>query len=185
MQLILRHHHSLTSWWAFHQPQHVWRNMFFQICIRSQTCSFHTREDAKNCMTGFFLKHFCNGTEFRSFCLKSFLLCCLMFLRNFSLAVSLGLRTWCGRRRSSFLPLTIAQVSLCKFVMTETTLVSFWTLSMCLPLKNTLPLSSRRRGFLSFLTFGDWPSFHNFARDCEVSLSHHLISMWFYKRFQS
>ena len=43
MQPILSHHLSLTSCWASPQPQRVWRNMFFQTCIQSQTCSFwHT-----------------------------------------------------------------------------------------------------------------------------------------------
>ena len=46
--------------------------------------------------------------------------------------------------------------------------------------ENTLPLS-----FLSFLTLGDWSSFHNFALDCEASSSHHLINMKFYRCLQS
>ena len=53
MQLILSHHLFLTFCWAFHQPQHVWRNIFFHIYFRSQTCSFDTREDAKFYLTGF------------------------------------------------------------------------------------------------------------------------------------
>ena len=34
---------------------------------------------------------------------------------------------------------------------------------------------------LSFVTLGDWSSFHNFASDSEVSSAHHLINMKFYR----
>ena len=69
--------------------------------------------------------------EFRSFCLKSFHLCCLMFLRI-------------------FLPRRQSWPSNLVLVMTETTWISFRTLSMCLPLKTlsnfplwvTAPLST-------------------------------------------
>ena len=63
-----------------------------------------------------------------------------------SLAVSLFcLRMGCRRRRSSFSSLTTVQISLYLFIMTETTWVSFWTLSMCLPPKTLSPLSSQRK----------------------------------------
>ena len=101
----------------------------------------------------------------------------------FSPFVSLGLRVWCRRRRPSFY-LTTAQVSLCKFVMTEITWVSFGTLSMCFSL-NTLSRFPFYAGFLYCLTLGDWSSLHNFAPDSEVSSFHHLINMKFYRCFQS
>ena len=136
-----RTHLSSTFCWAFPPPQHVKRNMFFHICIQSQTCSFDTREDANSYMTGF--SNFCNGTEFRS---------------------------------SS---LTTVQVSLYQSDMTETTWVSCWTLSMCLPLKTLSPFPLNV-GVLSFLTLGDCSPFHNIVLDSEVSSSHHLINMKFY-----
>ena len=63
----------------------------------------------------------------------------------------------CRRRRSSFLSLTFVTVSRGLCVMTETTWVSFGTLTMCLPLQTLshLPLNV---GFLSFLTLGDCSS---------------------------
>ena len=119
--------------------------------------------------------------EVLSFNLKRCPHWCKKFVwRFFSHFVSLGLRIWCGRRRSSFSSLTTAQVSLNLFVMTETTWASFRTLSMCFPL-NTLSHFPLYVGFLSFLTLGDWSSFHNFASDSEVSSSHHLINMMFYR----
>ena len=55
---------------------------------------------------------------------------------------------------------------------------------MCLPLKtrSSFPLYL---GFLSFLTLGDYSTFRNLAPDSEVSSSHHLINMKFYRRLQS
>ena len=55
--------------------------MFFHICIRSQACSFDTRKGAKIYMAGFY--NFGISTEFCTFCLKSFHLCCLMVLKIF------------------------------------------------------------------------------------------------------
>ena len=94
----------------------------------------------------------------------------------FSCFVSLGLQIWCGRRRSSFSSLTIVHVSLYQFVTTATAWVSFWPLSMCLPLK-TLSHFPLNVGFLSLLTLGDCSTLHNFASDSEVSSSHHLIKI--------
>ena len=100
MQLILSHHLSLTFCWAFLLAQQVnRRNTPFHAWITLLTCSFDTRND-NIYMTGFYKS--CIGMEFRSFCLKSDTLCCLMFLRIFFPFVSLCLRIWCGRRRSSF-----------------------------------------------------------------------------------
>ena len=53
MQLILSHHLSLFFCWASPQPQHVGIGIFRHICIRSQTCSFDTREDSRIYMTNF------------------------------------------------------------------------------------------------------------------------------------
>ena len=57
--------------------------------------------------------------------------------------------------------------------------VSFGTLSMCLPLKTPLNV-----GFLSFLTLGNWSSFHNIAPNPDVWSSHHLINVKFYTCLQ-
>ena len=72
------------------QPQHVWRNLFFQICIQSQTWQFWHTGGCQNSRDGFFLKknNFCNGMEFRSFCLKSFHLVLPDVLADFSLPSS-------------------------------------------------------------------------------------------------
>ena len=119
--------------------------------------------------------------EVLSYGLKRCPHCCQKIVwRFFSHFVSLGLRIWCGRRQSSFSSLTTVQVSLNLFVMTETTWASFRTLSMCFPL-NTLSHFALHGGFLSCLTLGDWFSFHNVASDSEVSSSHHLINMKFYR----
>ena len=66
------------------------------------------------------------------------------------LAVSLCLRVGCRRRRSFFLSLTFATAAGGHNVMTETAWVSSGTLSMCLQLKNTLPLSFQRKRSLLF-----------------------------------
>ena len=63
MELILSHHLSFAFCWAFHQPQHVWRNIFFQKCIRPQTCSFLTRGRMPKLTWRFFII-FCIGTGF-------------------------------------------------------------------------------------------------------------------------
>ena len=119
--------------------------------------------------------------EVLSFGLKRCPHCCQKFVWGFfSPLVRLDLRIECGRKRSSFSSLTTVQVSLNLFVMAETTWASFRTLSMCFPL-NTLSHFALHGGFLSFLTLGDWSSFHNFASDSEVSSSHHLINMKFYR----
>ena len=58
-------------------------------------------------------------------------------------------------------------------------IVSFGTLSVCLPLGTPLHV-----GFLSFLTLGNWSSFHNIAPNPDVWSSHHLINMKFYSCLQ-
>ena len=96
-----------------------------------------------------------------------------------SLAVSLFcLRMGCGRRRSPFSSLAFTLASRGQRVTTETAWVSFGTLSMCFPLKTLshLPLNV---GFVSFLTLGNWSSFHTIVSDSEISISHHLIIMKF------
>ena len=89
-------------------------------------------------------------------------------------AVSLGLRIRCGRGRLSFSSLTSATVSRGWF-MTETTWVSFRTLSMWFPLK-TFSHFPGNVGFLSFLILGHCSSLNNFVPDSEVLSSHHLIN---------
>ena len=59
--------------------------------------------------------------------------------------------------------------------MTETTWVSFRTLSMWFPLK-TFSHFPRNVGFLSFLIFGHCSSLNNFVLDSEVLSSHHLVN---------
>ena len=98
-----------------------------------------------------------------------------------SLAVSLFcLRMGCRRRRSSFSSPTLATVSRGLCVVTETTWVCFQTVSLGLPLKS-LSHFPRNVGFFSFLTLGYWSSFHNFAPNSEISSSHHLIILKFYR----
>ena len=73
------------------------------------------------------------------------------FLWGFlSLAASLLLRIWCGRRRSSFRSLIFATAAGSHSVMTETAWVSFWNI---VHVPSTLRLSSQR--WLSFL-FDSW-----------------------------
>ena len=109
---------------------------------------------------------------------RSFISVSWIFRGFFSLAVSLGLRTWCKRRRLSFSSVTPATVS-CGWVMVETAWVSFGTLSTCLQLKTPshFPLNVN---FVTFLTHGHNSSFHNFVPDTGISSSHHLINMKFY-----
>ena len=72
---------------------------------------------------------------------------------NFRLLSIFAFEFGAGERRSSFSPLRFASVSSSECIMTETTWVSFWTLSSCFPLIaiSHLPLNV---GFLSFLTPG-------------------------------
>ena len=169
MQLILSHNLSLTLCWTSPQPQHVWRNMFFHICIQSQTWSFDTREDAKIYMTVFFCDNFCNGTDFRSFCLKSFHLCCLVFLRMF-----LSLRQYWPsnlvRRKTIVLFVSDHRTSLLVLVRHDWNYMSL--------LLNTVHVPSTENT-LSFLILGDCSSLHNFVLDSERSSSHQLLNMNF------
>ena len=102
-----------------------------------KTCIFDTREDSK--FTWRVLDNFCYGTEFRSFCLKSCPLCCLMFFWGFSPFVILGLRVWRGRRRS------VSDHCTCLLVLVS----HDWN---CM--RNSLPLSSQLR--LSILSDSWW-----------------------------
>ena len=113
--------------------------------------------------------------EFRSFYLKSFPLCCLIPVEGFCPSPSIfAFKLVCGRRRSSFSSLGSATVSRSNCVMTETSWVSFGTVSMCLPLK-TLSHFPLNVGFLSFLTLGDWSSFHNIALE---TLKFRVLIIW-------
>ena len=102
-----------------------------------------------------------------------------------SLAVSLFcLRMGCRRRRSSFSSLTTVQISLYLFIMTETTWVSFWTLSMCLPPK-TLSHFPLNASFLPFWPLVTDPLSTTSSRTLKLPV---LIiwSIWsFYRRLQS
>ena len=69
-----------------------------------------------------------------------------------------------------------------RLLTSETTKVSFGTLSMCLPLK-TLSHFPLNVGFVSSLTLRNWSSFHNIVPGPEVSSSHHLINMKFHSIF--
>ena len=132
-QLNHSHHFSSTFCWAAHQPQRVGMDICRQICTRIQTCNLDTREGANNYMTDSY--SFPWGT-FRHGILP------LVSSRALTTAawtfweyipVSLCLRFWCRRGRLSFLSL-IASVSR-RWIRTETTWVSFRTLSNCSPLK--------------------------------------------------
>ena len=171
MQPILSHHLSLTSCWASPQPQHVWRNMFFQTCIQSQTCSFCHTEDAKFYMTCFF--KFWVGMESRSSYLKSFPLRCLILLMVFVPRRQSLPSNW---MRENMIILFVSDQRHCfqrQCVMTETTWGSFGTLSMCRPLKTLLHFP-HNVGFVSFSTLGDWSSSHHIVPNPEVSSSEGL-----------
>ena len=101
----------------------------------------------------------------------------------YSLSVSVGLRIWCGRGRLCFLSVNSTTVSSGSF-MTETTWVSFRTLSSCFPLIafSHFPLNV---SFLSFLTVGLCSSLNNFVPDSEISSCHRLINMKSYRCLQS
>ena len=143
MQLILSHHLSSTSCWASPQSQHVWRNM----AIHASSLRLVVLKDAKFYMTVFY--KLCNGTEFRSFCLKSFHLSCLMFLTTFL------------PRRQSWPSNLVRERTIVLFVSDHRTSLLVpvchdWNnMSLILNIvhvsstENTLPLSSQRR--LSFL----------------------------------
>ena len=100
---------------------------------------FDTLEDAKMYMTGF--HYFRNSTEFRSFCLKIFPLCSLMFFEDVSLP-------------SSVLAFVIGAGEEDRLVSDHRTsllvLVCLDCVSLLLnifhvpPTENTLPLSSQR-----------------------------------------
>ena len=83
----------------------------------------------------------------------------------------LCLRVRCKRRRSPFSSLT-STVSRSHCLMTRTTQVSFGTLSMYFPLKTLFSHFPLNVNFLSFLTLGDWSSFHNIVPNPEISSSH-------------
>ena len=117
-----------------------------------QTYNSDVREDAKTYMTVFF---------FLQFLCRQIIELLLSEPSSLFFTVGLCLRIWCGRRRSSFSSLTFHPVARGYFVMTETARVSVGTLSMCFPLI-TLSHFHLNVGFLSFLTLGDWSSFHNF-----------------------
>ena len=171
MQLVLSHHLSVTSCRAFPQPQRVWRNMFFQIGIRSQTCSFDTGEDAKISMTGFDI--FCDGSV--AWC----------FLRIFS-----SLRQSCPsnlvREKTIVLFVSDHRTSLLLLVCDDWNYMSllFENCPCAFHWKHS-PTFLSTWAFFPFLTLGDCSSFHNFVLECEVSSSHHLINMKFYRRLQS
>ena len=127
------------------------RNRHFRhICIRSQTCSYDIREDARIYMTNFYT--FVTARNLAPFvCRASFLACFWKFCFPF---VSLGLWVWCRRRRSSFGSLATVQVSLYQFVMTETTWVPIKNIVHAPSTEHALTLSSQRR--LSFLLNSWW-----------------------------
>ena len=157
-QLIILHHLSLTLCWAFALPQHVWNGVCRHVHILFQTCNSDTREDAKTYMTFFSLSphEFCFllPDPCEDVCPSPSVLFCL----------------W-------------RPVSRSLDVMTETAWISFGTLSVRLPLE-TLSYCPLNASSFSFLTLGDWSSFHNIAPDPEVLSSHNLINMKFYRCLQ-
>ena len=147
----LRKTFSSTSCWAFILPQHVGndtcshKNNFFRLGIQ-------TREDARIHMTDFF--RIWIGMEFHS-SLSSILVCCLIFVRIFvprrqSVLLLNGMREHTIDR--PFLSLIFALVSRGLKVMTETTWISFGSLSMWFPLK-TLFFFPLYVGFCFFFDF--------------------------------
>ena len=175
MQLVLFAPSSLTFHWAFPRASTCLKNTCsskFASTVWRLTSSFDTREDAKHLHD----RCFCNFCKLHGVLQSLSSLLPHVFEDFLTLQSNLGLRIWCGRRRSFFSSLTTFQVSSYQSVMTETTWVSFWTLSMCLPLK-TLSHFPLNVGFLSFLTLCDCSSFHNLVPNPEVSSSHHLINM--------
>ena len=150
-QLILSHHLSLTFCWAFPLPRHVQRITSFLVCIRSQTCSFDTREEASIYMRGFYKSWI--GMELRSFYLQSFPLCCLILLR-----VCLPLRqSWPSNlvREKTIVLLVSDLCHRCRRSLSHdwNCMSLFWNIVHVPSTENTLPLSSQRRR--SFL-FDSW-----------------------------
>ena len=76
-------------------------------CIQSQTCSF---EGCQILHDGFFT-NCVTARNLAPFVWRAFICVAWCFWWFFSLVVSLGLRIWCGRGRSSFSSLTTVQVS--------------------------------------------------------------------------
>ena len=151
MQRNLSHNFSSTFCWASHQPQHALRNMFFHICIRSQTCSFETREDTKIYMTGFLTKPV-SAWNFAPFVWRDFLFVAWCFRGVF---VSL---------RQSWPSNLVRERTIVFFVWKHRHcfqgLIDDWNCTSLLSnivhlfsTESILPLSSRRR--LSFL-FDSW-----------------------------
>ena len=159
MQLILLHHH-------------VEIGIFRQTCIHSETCSFDTLEDADIYMTGFY--NFCIGTESDFFC-QRFHLCCLFhrqsLLREKTIVLFVSDHCHCCQRL------------LCH----DWNYMSLLWNIVHLPStkKHSLSHFPLQVGFLSLLTLGDCSSFHNFVPNPEVSTSHHLTNLKFYRCLQS
>ena len=121
------------------------------LCIQSQTCSFDTREGANSYITCSY--NFCIGTEFRSFCLKSFHVCCLILVRFFL------------PRRQSWLSNLVLERTIVLFVSDHRTSLlvpvchdwNYMSLfSNIVPVpstENSLPLSSQRSVPLSTTSF--------------------------------
>ena len=141
------------------------------------------REGAIIYMTGFTIS--VTARNFAHFVWRVFLSVARWF-RGFSFPfVSLGPRIWCGRRRSSLFRLWPPYKSPCTGLSWLKLHESPMEHSPCVFHWRTLSHFPLNVGFISFLTLGDWSSFHNFAPNPEVS-SFRLCSIWsFYSCLQS
>ena len=135
-QLILSHHLLFDFLFGFTYSFNMSEAAFIATNTTFfQICSPDTREDAKTYMTDNYI--FDINMEFDFSCQK------FSSLSPFSPSVGVAFEWDAGRRRSSFSSLTTTSLSRSQYkVMTETTGVSFGTLSLVLSTENTLPLSS-------------------------------------------
>ena len=142
----------------YHEPQLVWWNTSFCVCILFVTCSFDTREDVKHSHDVFVLQ--------------------ILYRHGMSLLLSEELSFLFGADDRPFglwpLPLlpeaVVSRVKLHEYPLEHCPCAFHWKHSPTFPLNVS---------FLSFLTLGHCCPFHNIVADSEISIPHHLINLKF------
>ena len=162
-ELILSHHLSSTSCWAFPLPQHVGNGFYRHMCIRIQTCNFwHTGK----------CRFLHDGVLQFLYWIRIWLL----FSELSSLLPSspsvFAFESVAGQRRSSFSSLITATVARSDFGMTETTSVSCNIVNVP-STENTLTFLAAH----TFLRFRLWVADPLFTRSFR-SLMFRVLFIW-------